>query len=424
MRRSLTAAILFIGVLSASAQRTAVDTHTTVFDDRVKTLKLTVGDSTTPRVGTPVLALSTGDYLTIAFDRLEEERTYFRYELIHCDVNWQPDNLAYVEYLDGFNEAQIEDYAFSEATNTHYIHYTFALPNEGMMPTISGNYLIRVYEESQPDVTVFQARFTMSEQTAILSSSVTSRTDVDSNREHQQLSVSANVERSSVTDIFNDITLVIEQNGRIDNQSVLTKPLRVSGRTLIYEHQPELVFNAGNVYRRFESVSVTYPGMHIEENAWHAPYYHTILETDKSRARYTYNYDHNLAGAYVVREYNSDDSDVQADYTVVHFSLDYPETPGYEFYVEGDFTQRRFSDECKMRYNHERERYELAMLLKQGSYSYQYLAVPVNGATRGRTDVIEGDKYETQNTYRIFLYNRRPGERYDRLIGVSEITSE
>ena len=40
------------------------------------------------------------------------------------------------------------------------------------------------------------------------------------------------------------------------------------------------------------------------------------------------------------------------------------------------------------------------------------------GKDTGRTDVIEGNKYETRNLYTVYVYNRRPGERYDRLIGV------
>ena len=123
-----------------------------------------------------------------------------------------------------------------------------------------------------------------------------------------------------------------------------------------------------------------------------------------------------------MREYNSDDdSDVAADYTVVYFSLDMPQMPGMDIYIDGDMVQRRFSDEARVGYDADTGRYTKAMLLKQGAYSYQYLAVPA-GTRTGRTDIVEGDKYETRNTYRMRLYNRRPGARYDALVGAAEIT--
>jgi hypothetical protein len=73
-----------------------------------------------------------------------------------------------------------------------------------------------------------------------------------------------------------------------------------------------------------------------------------------------------------------------------------------------------------MYFNRATQRYERALLLKQGAYSYQYLAL-APGSNVGRTDVIEGDKYETRNRYTVYVYNRRPGERYDRLIGVGSL---
>jgi hypothetical protein len=91
-------------------------------------------------------------------------------------------------------------------------------------------------------------------------------------------------------------------------------------------------------------------------------------------------------------------------------------------FVDGDMVQRKFSPESLMTYNAATGQYERAMLLKQGAYSYQYLAVP-RGKNRGYSSVIEGDKYETINNYDIKVYHRRNGERYDRLIGWATLSS-
>ena len=75
-----------------------------------------------------------------------------------------------------------------------------------------------------------------------------------------------------------------------------------------------------------------------------------------------------------------------------------------------------------MEFNRETSLYEKTLLLKQGAYNYQYLIVP-DGKSVGMTAPIEGDFYETVNEYLIKVYYHRPGERYDRLVGVGLIFS-
>lgn len=69
------------------------------------------------------------------------------------------------------------------------------------------------------------------------------------------------------------------------------------------------------------------------------------------------------------------------------------------------------------------KQYEKAVLLKQGSYNYQYLFVPT-GSTTGQTSPIEGNYYQAQNEYSIYVYYRPAGARYDRLIGVTTVKNE
>ena len=56
-------------------------------------------------------------------------------------------------------------------------------------------------------------------------------------------------------------------------------------------------------------------------------------------------------------------------------------------------------------------------------YIYQYLFVP-NGSTTGQTAPLEGDFYQTQNEYSIYVYYRPMGARYDRLIGVTTVRND
>ncbi len=413
MRRSdLTAFCLLCAVaLSAS------DTADGIFAPGFKSLQVRVeGNPLAP----PVINMYTPDRIIVEFDEMAEEPRYLRYRLLHCNSDWRPSQLVETEYLDGFNQADIDNYALSESTLAHYVHYSLAVPDEDMRPTVSGNYLVQVFDEDNPDEVLLQTRFMLNENTASMTSSVTSRTDTDYNNRHQQISLDAGLDGTDVSDPFNDLRLVVVQNGRPDTRRVIDKPLRIGNRSAVYEHLASLIFPAGNEYRRFEMVNVHYPGLGIDHYDFAEPYYHAIIDTDKIRANDRYEYDEDQSGRYFIREFNSNYPAVDADYIITHFTLESPEMPGMEVYLDGDFVQRRRDADSRMVYDRNRGAYVKTMLLKQGLYNYQYLTYP---AGESATAAIEGDKYETVNEYLMLLYHRPPMSRHDRLIGAAVIYS-
>ena len=412
--------LAFISLLLCVLQAAGApaDTMTGTLNERVRTLQLTDPDGLPAQM--PVVALNAPVPLSVEFDVLHDDRDYLRYRLVHCDASWHPSLLAEAEYLDGFNEATVEDWAYSEATDVPYTHYRIDFPTPDMMPRLSGNYLLQVYPENDPDDVWAQVRLLVSEQVAAVNADITSHTDVDYNDARQQLSVAVDVERASVADPFNELTLYIQQNGRYDSEVAITHPLRASRTEAVYEHQPQLIFDGGNEYRRFETINEYYPSMGVESIMWAAPYYHYTLAVDEPRAETPYSYDSTQAGRYLVRRQNASDSRTEASYGVVHFALRADEIPGAMIFIDGDLTSRRFDSEALMHYNPDTGCYERAMLLKQGAYNYQYLVVPP-GARRGYTAPVEGDHYNTRNEYLIKVYHRAPAARYDRLIAVALI---
>lgn len=419
----LAIAVTAFAILSATAVSAQTpDTSQAILDPAFRSLQVTVpGDPFAP----PVVMLGDDDsHITIAFDELTEERRYMRYELIHCDARWRPEGLVTSEFLDGFNEGSIEDYDYSRATLVHYVHYSVTIPNKDIRITATGNYMVRIYDESNPDATLLRARFSVSDFSAEMLPSVSSLTDIDANRRHQQVSLTADLRHvADLSDPYSEITLTVSQNGRNDNEVILTTPQRVGGSKVYYEHLRPLIFPAGNEYRRFETVSTTYPGMGVERITYHHPVYHMDLYADAPRAFSPYSYDSTQHGRFFVREADSpDDSDTAADYVTVYFSLEMPELSGADIFIDGDMTQRRFDPSSRMVYNHATGRYEQSLILKQGAYNYQYLTVP-SGSMRGQTAPVEGDFHQTVNEYTIRMYHRPRGARYDRLIGVTRINS-
>lgn len=396
-------------------QTFAVDTMTGIFDPLFKSLLVRVDGSP---MSPPVIALGSGDRVVISFDELAEDRSYLRYRLLHCNANWLQSQLVESEYLDGFNLGQVDDYEFSRLSKTHYVNYRIILPNNDMKIKVSGNYLLQVYREDNPDEVLLQTRFMVSEATAQVSADVMSVTDLDYNDRHQQVSVVVDGSNAYVEDMFNDLMVYVSQNGRCDNEAVARQPLRISGKQAFYEHLRQFIFPAGNEYRRMEIVSTTYPGMGVASVEYHEPFYHATLLTDTPRSEGSYLYDSTQHGRFFIREYNSDESDIDADYIATHFSLDMPEQNNGMVFLDGDFTCRRFDPESAMVYNRATGLYEKTLLLKQGAYNYQYL-VTAPGGRVGSASVVEGDFYQTTNEYLVKVYHRRRGECYDRLIGVT-----
>lgn len=372
----------------------------------------------------PVINLADpSDRIVISFDELSDERRYLRYSLVHCDAEWRPEGLVDSEFLDSFNEGTIDDADFSQATVVHYVHYSFEIPNEQIRITQPGNYLVRVYDERDPDETLVQARFGVCDFTTEVRAETSSRTDIDTNGSHQQLGVRVDTRHSRVDNPFSELKIVITQNGRSDNEVILTTPQRVIGTEAVYEHLRPMIFAAGNEYRRFETSTVNYPGLRVEYVDHDAPVYNATLYIDSPRSGKIYQYDSTQQGHFFIRTADADDWDTQADYVLVHFTLSMPEIIGSDVFIEGDLTERQFTPRSRMTYDYGSGAYRQSLLLKQGAYNYQYLAVPAGSGDnpKGLTSPIEGDMFQTVNEYTVKVYHRPIGSRFDRLTGVTVV---
>ncbi len=405
--------------IAASVAAYATDTRTAIFDNNFRSLRACTESN---YYAPPVVELDGDDRVRIEFDEISPEMRYMRYSLLHCDANWQPSQLVESDYVDGFNEADIEEYDFSSGTFANYVHYGISLPNEDMPILLSGNYLLRVYPEEDSENTLLQVRFSIVEKAVDIFAEVTSRTDIDYNKSHQQVTVTVDTKDYRVENMYADLKVVVTQNARSDNEAIVTNPLRVSSNKAFFEHDRKLIFPAGNEFRRFEMTTTNYIGMGIDRYAYHDPFYHAELKIDEPRCYGSYTYDQTQYGRFTIRESNAFDSNTGADYMIVHFALDIPRQSGGDIFVDGEFTQHNFTNANRMHFNEATNRYELDMPLKQGAYNYQYLWLP-HGSKAALTAPIEGDFYQTVNEYQIKVYNRRLGERYDRLIGYTVLYS-
>lgn len=412
---ALLAAIALWSPLTVPAQDFSNQVYETrAFSDRFKTIRTDVeGRDLFP----PIIELNSNEHITISFDEMTEEASYLQYSLVHCNADWRPSALSELEYLDGFNTNPIETFDYSIATFAHYVHYSLTLPNEDVQFKASGNYVLLVYPENEPEQILLQVCFSVYENDILVAPSVTSRTDIDYNREHQQVSVSLNANNYRIQNPYNELKVSVTPNGRRDQEVIVNRPLRVQGNQVIFDHDRNLIFEAGNEFRRFEMVATRYAGLGVEKIYHFDPYYHVVLATSEPRAETSYLYDKTQNGRFVIRQSGANDSDTEADYFVVHFTLDSDPISGGKIYIDGEMTNHLYTPYNEMVYNPQTGQYEKTLLLKQGSYNYQYLFLP-DGASSATAAPIEGNYYQTVNEYLVKVYHRAPGERYDKLIGI------
>ena len=415
-----------------------------VYDPMIHTLQTIVNDDW---LHDDVITLGTDDWVTISFDHFTHDYHRFTYKIVHCNADWTPSDLFEVDYMDGFNNQPIEDYENSLNTTMLYTHYRLDLPNDDIQFKVSGNYRVEIYlevEEASPPALsqgegaslyresespslggvrgglplVAVACFRIVEPRMGLNVEVTSNTDIDTNLSHQQVSFTLNYNSSEVVDPATEIKPYIYQNGRTDNAVALAKPTYVTPSHLEYVHNRALIFPAGNEYRRFEVINMHYATQGVDRMTYFAPYYHATLLPDAPRRNYSFDVDHD--GRYLVRYNLAQDTDTEADYLFVHFTLEMPRRVGGDFYLTGEFAYNSFTPEYQMQYNEAEQVYEATVLLKQGAYDFMYLWVP-DGSGVGQTGPAEGNFYEAENEYQVYIYHRPFGGRYDRLVATQQV---
>ncbi len=368
----------------------------------------------------PVIDLSKDEFVSVNFDRISEySDNRLRYKLIHCNADWKPSSVHEIDYIDGFNDNLIEDYAFSVNTTIEYTNFRFDIPNNDIRPMYSGNYAVVVYEEDNPQNILLSACFSIVDAQVAVNATISSNTLIDVNQEHQQVSFTVDHSSVRIVDPYSDIKVFVRQNGRLDNQKAYIKPTNIQASKLVYDYSRELIFEAGNEYRRFEAVSHRYNGLRIIHTEYKRPYYYSYLIPDIFRSGKRYIYDQDQDGMFYIRNSEGNDSDIDADYFHIQFRLQAQDPLIENIWVNGNFTNNIFDEKYQMQYDYAKNEYYLSLLLKQGAYNYQYLTEVKNGVFS--TGPVEGNYFETQNRYQIYIYHRPPGARYDSLIGYLNI---
>ena len=369
----------------------------------------------------PVLVLGSEDRLLLRFDVLGAEVEGYRYKIQHCDSRWQVDEMEPYEYLNGFEEGPINNYNSSFTTLTDYVNYYEYIPSQYSQFLISGNYVVTVTRQDDPDSVLLTRRFCVVEGSLKADVSVGVPYDNVSIFERREVDVALKENRdyrgSMLPPTLNPayFRVVVQQNGRTDNMRELPFGGYESG-VLCYRYKNENVFEGGNTFRYFDISNIRtamYNVVQIEEygGEWYA-----MLRPLEDRSGKSFITEQTLNGGMKVNVWDRTNKQTEADYVYVNFMLPMrsPFMNG-SVHVVGELTQWKLDEGSRMEYDPEMKAYRLRLLLKQGYYAYQLLFVP-KGESRGLTETLEGNHYEMPNDYRVYVYYRGLNDRYDRLV--------
>lgn len=397
--------LVFICNLNICAQRNEI------LDKNIASLQVVANNDW---LSLPIITLNSNDFVNISFDDLTHEYHRYCYKIEHCEADWQTSSALFEsDYIDGFASGNTID-DVQESTNTVqlYTHYKISFPNNKCRPKISGNYRVTIYDENDEKHVVCRAYFMIVEPSMAVHLNVTTNTDIDINGKHQQVEMAVDYGNNIVSNPQTQIKTVVMQSNRWDNAVVNARPQYIKANGLQWIHCKDFIFDGGNEYRKFETLDVTHTTMGLESINWDGHNYHAWIWTDEPRPSYIYDKDAN--GAFLIRNSDNINNDVNSDYIITHFRLKSPQTAD-PIYINGFFTNDRFLPQYEIKWNEKNQQYEGELLLKQGYYSYQYLMMKPEGKLKPVPS--EGNFYQTENTYQALIYFKANGDRTDRLVG-------
>lgn len=373
----------------------------------------------------PIIDLESSATFTLTFDDFAEDLRDMYYTIIHCNQDWTPSDLSELEYLDGFDEDQIDRYEFSDNTLKEFTNYRLEIPNDRMSWTKSGNYILAIYLNDDEKEPLLTRRFMVVDPMVRINPTMVRPANVQKAKTHQELDFSVFFEGVKVRDARREITATILQNGRWDNAITQVPPYSDFNDKVIYDYQDRIVFPAGKEFRFLDIRSFRYRNEGVAAIEEYEDIYEITLFPGPVRTFNPYLFFKDINGNFFIENIHEERADynLRSDYGLVLFSLEKNMPfPDADVYLYGKMTDWKIQEKYKLAYSEKLGLYAVDVLLKQGYYNYNYAVVPF-GTKEVDLAELEGNFFEAENEYTIFIYHRPFGGRYDQLVGAVTIQS-
>lgn len=376
-----------------------------IYSDNIRTLTSVVNNDW---LSEPLLVLGTNDVMRVGFDEMSHDYHRYVYRIEHCENDWSTsEDIFESDWLDGFNGLTIDNMQNSINTNVLYTHYSLEFPDSRCSVKMSGNYRMKICDEDNGGEVVAEVRFRVLEPLMAMSMTMTSNTDIDVNKSHQQISVKLDYGSVNITNPDEELMLVVTQNNRDETARRGVRYNFRNNRGLEWQHNKSLIFSGGNEYHKFEILDVSHPTMGIDKIFWDGGSYQVYPFACQPSGNYLYDEDAN--GAFFIRNSDNTEIDYTCEYVFVNYELHSPYVGPVS--IDGMWTTDADKSRYAMEYDSATQTYSVRIMQKMGYYNYMYTA------ENGQAAKTEGSYSQTENSYQAYIYYKGTGARTWRLVG-------
>jgi len=410
--------ILFVFIITHSfAQSPYTDS---VYHPEIKSVEFY---NTKKQASFPLITLNSGETVLLAFDNLRGGSEEYYYTIEHCDADWNSSNLSTTEYLQNYSDDKITTYSYSLGTFQKYTHYELKLPNQSIAPKISGNYILKVYQEGDQSKLVLTRKLYVLSPKIGITAQIVPSSDNSTRQTNQKINFTLNYGNLSVQNPAANLRTLIMQNNRSETGIFNNQPTYIRGPELIFSDVTQNDFPGGNEFRHFDTRTLKVNSEHIMR-LLHDTANSVIMLTDPDQGgQPNYSFQYDLNGAFYILNQDGTDPRTDADYAHMYFTLSTTRSAAEGTpYLVGRFNDYKLDDNSKMRVDAVNNKFAVTLHLKQGVYDYAY--VWVDKASGKADDIaLEGSHFETENDYQILVYYRPNGARWEELIGYRLLNS-
>lgn len=358
----------------------------------------------------PVIALNSGETLTLEFDLVRTGGRSFSVHFYHADRRWQYD-LQPAQYMGSFGRDDLVDYSSSRGTRIPYTHYSYRYPNDDIQFTESGNYVVRVTEQGNEDEILFERAFFVSEQAVDPSLDVEAFRIGGGGRLRPRPTV-----RFPASNLLRDhpfdVTVCFMRNGHTGEIRCANEPSLIEASYYRFglpmqesfsAQAPTHVLDLSVLQESSDIVGVDHQTSPVSVSL--ARDYARFTGLSRAKA---------LTGQSLVESVvrNTFDPDTQAEYVTVRFTY-LPVGSGPlngSVMITGSFNNWQYEEAHQMSWRSDPGVYEGSLLIKQGVHEYRYHGT-------GEPTFQERDGLQ-DNLYTALVYFHDTTLNSDRLIAV------
>ncbi|MCQ2252707.1 MAG: DUF5103 domain-containing protein [Bacteroidales bacterium] len=351
--------------------------------------------------------------IQLDFDVIDDEYSNLSYSIRHCNADFEPDDLTFGEYADGFSNRYITEYESSFNTETSYTHYSLSIPNNDVRLTISGNYMVEIFEDDNPEKILLRKKFMVYEESdnSQISATIGQPFLPEYSQTHQQISVTFNNSKLRIANPAKYLKIYAMQNGNMESRRQLEISGFLNSDILYHQNNGGNIFWGINEFEFLDAKDTHFRPLGVDGIRYETRRYHYYLTPLTYHEAYTTRGDIN--GDFYIKNDRCNNQNLESDYIEATFRFKYDRYSSERIYIYGALSNYQLLPEYQMEYNPESDLWEKTLTLKQGLYNYLYAIVSNEGQITGFSS---GSHHNTQNDYMIAVYTTLTRDSGDRLI--------